>query len=77
VPIRRIELAVLIASTLKIPFVALSLGEQILSYLGSGYLLRGVVKMLEAQVSVTDGAFVTAGASSVGTLGGGVLGSAQ
>jgi glycosyltransferase 2 family protein len=72
----QIEHALEVASTLKIPFVALSLGAQVLSYLGSGYLLRAVVKMVAKPVSVVDGALVTVGANSVGTLGGGVLGTA-
>jgi uncharacterized protein (TIRG00374 family) len=74
--VARIGHAFRIASTLQIPFVALSLGAQVLSYLGSGYLLRAVVRMVAKPVSVVEGALVTAGANSVGTLGGGVLGTA-
>ena len=69
-----IQHAVEVATTLRIPFVALSLGAQILSYLGSGYLLRAVVRRVEKPVSIVDGALVTMGANSVGTLGGGVVG---
>jgi len=65
-----------IISNLKISFVALSFGAQLLSYLGSGYLLRTVVKLAAKPVSILDGALMTAGANSVGTLGGGVLGTA-
>src|SRR5579871_701040 len=72
----RIEHAFQVASTLKIPFVALSFTAQILSYLGSGYLLRAVVGMSDPPVSIVEGALVTAGANSMGTLGGGVLGTA-
>lgn len=72
----RIEHAFRAASTLKVPFVALSLTAQILSYLGSGYLLRAVVGMSDPPVSILDGAVVTIGANSIGTLGGGVLGTA-
>lgn len=72
----RIEHAFGIVSTLKIPFVALSLGAQVLSYLGSGYLLRTVVKLAAKPVSIVDGALLTAGANSIGTLGGGILGTA-
>ena len=71
-----IEHALEVASTLRIPFVALSLGAQVLSYLGSGYLLRTVVRLVAKPVSVVEGALLTAGANSVGTLGGGVLGTA-
>jgi len=72
----RIENAFRVASTLKIPFVALSLTAQILSYLGSGYLLRAVLGTSDPTVSIVEGALVTAGANSMGTLGGGVLGTA-
>jgi glycosyltransferase 2 family protein len=70
----RIEYALQVASSLSIPFVALSLGAQVLSYLGSGYLLKAVVRLASKPVSVVQGALITAGANSVGTLGGGVLG---
>jgi uncharacterized membrane protein YbhN (UPF0104 family) len=65
-----------VIANLRIPFVALSLGAQLLSYLGSGYLLRTVVRLAAKPVSTVDGALMTAGANSVGTLGGGVLGTA-
>jgi uncharacterized protein (TIRG00374 family) len=68
--------AFLVISNLKIPFVALSISAQVLSYLGSGYLLRSVVKLAAKPISTIDGALMTAGANSVGTLGGGVLGTA-
>lgn len=48
-----------------------------LSYLGSGYLLRAVVGPLAKTVSIVNGALVTAGANSIGTVRGGVLGTAQ
>ena len=72
----QIEHALQVASTLKIQFIALALGAQAMSYAGSGYLLRAVVGLVAKPVSVVDGALVTAGANSIGTLGGGVLGTA-
>ena len=72
--VARIQHAVRVAASLKIQFVALSLGAQVLSYLGSGFLLRAVVRLVAKLVSVVDGALVTVGANSVGTLGGGMLG---
>ena len=72
----RIEQAFQVVSTLSIPFVTLSLGAQVLSYFGSGYLLRTVVKLAAKPISVVDGALLTAAANSIGTLGGGVLGTA-
>jgi glycosyltransferase 2 family protein len=72
----RIQHALQVASSLRIQFIALALGAQALSYLGSGYLLRAVVGLVAKPVSVVDGALVTAGANSIGTLGGGILGTA-
>ncbi len=70
------ERAALAVSNLKIPLVALAFVSQALSFLGSGYLLRKTVPVADKPVSVTDGALMTAGAKSVGTLGGGVIGTA-
>jgi uncharacterized protein (TIRG00374 family) len=70
------ERAVLALSKLSIFFVPLSVGAEALSYLGSGYLLRKAVPGAAKPVSVVDGALMTAGANSVGTLGGGVIGTA-
>jgi uncharacterized protein (TIRG00374 family) len=70
------ERAVLAVTKLSIIFVALSIGTEALSYLGSGYLLKKAVLAAARPVSVVDGALMTAGANSVGTLGGGVIGTA-
>jgi uncharacterized protein (TIRG00374 family) len=68
--------ALQVISTLRVPFVVLSLAAQLLSYLGSGYLLRGVVRVASKPISIVDGALMTLGANGVGTLGGGVIGTA-
>jgi glycosyltransferase 2 family protein len=68
--------ALAVVSRLRVHFVILSVISQILSYVGSGYLLRSVVSLSSKPVSVVDGMLVTVGANSVGTLGGGVLGTA-
>jgi glycosyltransferase 2 family protein len=70
------ERATFALSNLKISFAVLSVGSEVLSYLGSRYLLRTAVRLAGKPVSVIDGALMTAGANSVGTLGGGVLGTA-
>lgn len=72
----KIEHALKAALTLQIPFVALALTAQILSYLSSGYLLRCVVRLESKTLSVGEAALITLGANSVGTLGGGVPGTA-
>ncbi len=65
-----------VLSRLRIPFVILAVAAQALSYLSNGYLIRSVVKVQSKPVSVFDGALVTLAANSVGTLGGGALGTA-
>ena len=70
------ERAVGTISSLAIPYVALSLTAQVFSWLGAGYLLRKVVSLTGRPVSVFEGALMTTGANSVGTLGGGVIGTA-
>ena len=61
---------------LNFSLVLLAVAAQAFSYAGSGYLLRSVVKSSVQPVSVFRGALVTLAANSVGTLGGGVLGTA-
>ena len=72
----KIQHALRMVSTLSITLVSLSLGAQVASYLGSGYLLRTVIQLAAKPISVIDGALLTAGANSVGTLGGGIIGTA-
>ena len=63
-------------STLNAGFVVLAFGTQLLSYLSCGYMLKSIVRMAAKPISILDGALVTAAANSIGTLGGGVLGTA-
>ena len=68
--------ALAVLARLNIPFVILAVAAQALSYAGSGYLLRSVVRSSARPVSVFRGAMATLAANSVGTLGGGALGTA-
>ena len=70
------EQSIAVLARLNISFVALAVAAQVVSYVGSGYLLRSVVRSLAQPVSVFRGALVTLAANSVGTLGGGALGTA-
>jgi glycosyltransferase 2 family protein len=72
----KMQYGLAVLSHLRIPFVILAVAAQALSYLGNGYLIRSVVKVQSKPVSVFDGALVTLAANSVGTLGGGALGTA-
>jgi uncharacterized membrane protein YbhN (UPF0104 family) len=55
--------------------VALAAGAQILSYLGSGVLLRAIVAMTGERLSVVRGTLITAASYSVGLVAGGMVGS--
>ena len=70
------EQSTAVLAQLNIWFVTLAVAAQVVSYMGSGYLLRSVVRSLAHPVSVFRGALVTLAANSVGTLGGGALGTA-
>ncbi|NLF00958.1 MAG: UPF0104 family protein [Anaerolineales bacterium] len=54
--------------------VALAVLAQLLSYLGSGYLLRALVAIAGQRLSVVRGTLIFTAASSVGLSGGGPLG---
>ena len=68
--------SLVLLAQLNIPFVLLAVAAQVLSYVGGGYLLRSVVRSSDQPVSVFSAALVTLAANSVGTLGGGALGTA-
>lgn len=70
------EQSIGVLTRLNIPLVILAVAAQTLSYVGSGYLLRSVVRSSAQPVSVFRGALVTLAANSVGTLGGGAFGTA-
>lgn len=61
-------------STLRIHFVVLALGAQLLSWFASGYMVSCIVRPAAKPVSIVDGTVVTTAANAVGTLGGGVFG---
>lgn len=67
------EQSIGVLARLNIPFVILAVAAQAFSYVGSGYLLRSSSAQ---RVSAFRGALVTLAANSVGTLGGGALGTA-
>jgi len=55
--------------------VALAVGMQLLSYLGSGYLLRAMAVISGQRLSLLRGTIIFAAARSVGLVGGGQVGS--
>jgi uncharacterized membrane protein YbhN (UPF0104 family) len=56
--------------------VALAVVAQVLSYVGSGFLLRAIVSVVGQRLSVVRSMLITTAASSVGLVAGGQVGSA-
>jgi glycosyltransferase 2 family protein len=54
-------------------FVALTLGIQVASYWGSGYLMQASVGIVKQQITIFQGALVTLAANSVSLLAGGTV----
>jgi uncharacterized protein (TIRG00374 family) len=54
--------------------VAVAVVSQVLSYLGSGYLLQTIVALVGDRLSIARGMLITLAASSIGLLAGGVVG---
>jgi uncharacterized protein (TIRG00374 family) len=61
---------------LRVGALALALLAQVVSYLGSGYLISALVGLAGERLSVVRGTLVTLGAASVGLVAGGLVGSA-
>jgi uncharacterized membrane protein YbhN (UPF0104 family) len=68
--------ALQVIKSLLIWAVALAIGAQVVSYLGSGYLLREIVASTHQRFSVLQGIMITLAASSVGVVAGGMVGTA-
>jgi uncharacterized protein (TIRG00374 family) len=56
--------------------VGLAIGMQVLSYVGSGLLLRGICSVVGQRLSVARAVLITLAGSSIGLIAGGMLGSA-
>ncbi|HOU13132.1 MAG TPA: lysylphosphatidylglycerol synthase transmembrane domain-containing protein [Anaerolineae bacterium] len=56
--------------------VALAIGVQVLSYVGSGYLISSLASISPPRLSIGRGIVVTLAASSVGLVAGGMVGNA-
>jgi uncharacterized protein (TIRG00374 family) len=56
--------------------VGLAVGMQIMSYLGSGVLMRAIVAVVGQRLSILRGTLITTASYSIGLVAGGMLGSA-
>ena len=66
-----LEHSLQVIKTLVLWAVALAVGAQVLSYLGSGYLLREIVALTHQRFSIVNGIMITLASSSVGVVAGG------
>ena len=57
-------------------FVGLAIIMQILSYLGSSYMLQSLVKITGQYITVIKGLIITLASSSIGLIAGGIIGNA-
>jgi uncharacterized membrane protein YbhN (UPF0104 family) len=71
-----LEHSLQVVESMAVWAVALAVGMQLLSYLGSGYLLRAIATMAGQQLSLLRGTMIFAAAASVGLVGGGPVGNA-
>jgi len=65
-----------VIKNMSIWLIALAFAMQFLSYVGSGYMLRSLVKITGQQLSVVAGIMITLASSSIGLVAGGILGNA-
>lgn len=56
--------------------VVCAVASQVVSYLGSGYLLKALINLFDSRLSIWRGALITLAAASFGMVAGGVVGSA-
>ena len=71
-----LEHSLQVIKTLVLWAVALAVVAQVLSYLGSGYLLREIVAITHQRFSLVKGIMITLASSSVGVVAGGMVGTA-
>lgn len=69
-----LEHALYVVERMRLWAVVVAVGAQTLSYFGSGYMLARLADLGGSRLSLVRGAVITAGANTVGTLVGGVVG---
>lgn len=71
-----VESSLQVIKTMALWAVLLSALAQVISYLGSGYLIHSVVKIVNQNLSMLKGVMITLAAASIGMLAGGTFGNA-
>ncbi len=71
-----VEASLHVIKTMTLWVVLLAALAQIISYLGTGYLIYSVVSIVNQHLSVLKGVLITLAASSIGMLAGGTFGNA-
>lgn len=73
--IAELEKSVQVLKSLFLWAMGLALVAQVLSYVGSGYLLQNILKMAKQRISLMMSTLIVLGSTSVGMLAGGMVGS--
>ncbi|WP_321419978.1 lysylphosphatidylglycerol synthase transmembrane domain-containing protein [uncultured Methanomethylovorans sp.] len=71
-----LENSMQVIRTMVLWAVLFAVGSQIVSYIGSGYLLKATVAIANQRLSVTWGIIISLAASSIGVIAGGMVGNA-
>lgn len=69
-----LEHSLQVMKTMALWAVTLAAVAQVLSYVGSGYLLQSIVAIVQQRLSIRWGIMITLAASSIGLVAGGLLG---
>lgn len=69
--ITMLENSVIVLRSMSVWLVILAVAAQVCSYLGSGYLLKTIVHLGQARLSIIRGALITMVAASIGLVAGG------
>lgn len=73
--ISELEHSIQVIKSMRLWAVGLAVLAQILSYVGSGYLLQAIVALTSVEISLGRSVLITLAAYSIGLIAGGVLGS--
>ncbi|AKB18344.1 MULTISPECIES: YbhN family protein [unclassified Methanosarcina] len=71
-----VESSLQVIKTMALWAVLLAAFAEIISYIGYGYLINSILKIVDQRLSVLEGACITLAAASMGMLAGGTLGNA-
>jgi uncharacterized protein (TIRG00374 family) len=72
--ITSLEKSASVLRSMQLGFVALAILSQVVSYMGSGFLLHAILSIGNLSLSIVRGMLVTLGSSTIGLVAGGMVG---